>query len=278
MRPSWACVDVSQNVTVSFVEYAMNFPCCGRAMHERGTGHSETVEPVDASTCLIVLPDTTKRWLFNQRRPVLRNGVTFTGMCTSKWPLLLSQTRTESLVAVAIRSPCGEYFATVVPCLSVSTFLRVRTSQMEGPMRWSFFPTTSRVESGEKSTARMSLASLCVKTFSNVSASHTDTSPSSVPAAIHLPSFDTARERTPRAAIVAICLPSSTRHTPSPSPPPTIYSPFAENATAHMLWPLSILMSVEPSCSTVSINATEFHQYPPVIVNVVISDTVAEQW
>ena len=101
MRPSWAYVDVSQNVTVSFVEYAMNFPCCGRAMHERGTGHSETVDPVDASNCLIVLPDTTKKWLFSQRRPVLYAGVTSTGMSTSKRPLL-SQTRTESWVAVAI--------------------------------------------------------------------------------------------------------------------------------------------------------------------------------
>ena len=34
MRPSCACVKVSQKVMLSFVEYAMNFPCCGRAMHE----------------------------------------------------------------------------------------------------------------------------------------------------------------------------------------------------------------------------------------------------
>ena len=65
MRASWACVDVSHNVTISFVEYAINFPCCGRAMHEwrslLGTGHSETVEPVDASNCFIALPETTKR-------------------------------------------------------------------------------------------------------------------------------------------------------------------------------------------------------------------------
>ena len=138
MTPSWASVEVSQKVTVRFAEYAMNFPCCGRAMLEvalvSGTDHSETVEPVEASHSLIVLPDTRKRWSFSQRRPVLHDGVTFTGMCTSRWPSSLSQTRTEKGVAVAIRSPWGEYFATVVPCSSVSTFLRVRTSQTEGPV------------------------------------------------------------------------------------------------------------------------------------------------
>ena len=79
------CVDVSQNVTISFVEYAMNSPCCGRAMDEEllvsGTSHFETVDPVDDSNCLIVLPDTTKRWLFDQRRPVLYHGVSVTRMC-----------------------------------------------------------------------------------------------------------------------------------------------------------------------------------------------------
>ena len=41
------CVVVSQNVTMRFEEYAMNFPCFGRAMHEYrssfGTGHSDTI-------------------------------------------------------------------------------------------------------------------------------------------------------------------------------------------------------------------------------------------
>jgi hypothetical protein len=74
MRPSWVCVAVSHNVTVRCVEYTMNFPCFGRTIHETlllsGTGHSETVDPVDASICLILLSDMTKRWLLNQRRPV----------------------------------------------------------------------------------------------------------------------------------------------------------------------------------------------------------------
>ena len=39
---------------------------------------------------------------------MLRNGDTSTGMSTSKWPWLLSQTRTESGLAVAIRSPCAD--------------------------------------------------------------------------------------------------------------------------------------------------------------------------
>ena len=79
MRPTRVYVDVSQNVTVSLVEYAMNSPCCGRAMHEElvvsGTSHFETVDPVDASSCLILLSDTTKRWLLDQRRPLLYHGV-----------------------------------------------------------------------------------------------------------------------------------------------------------------------------------------------------------
>ena len=137
MRLSWVCVEVSHNVTVLFVEYAMNFPCCSRAMHDwellLGTGKSEIVDLVDASNCLIVLPDMTKKWLFSQRRPVLYTGVTSTGMSTSKRPSLLSQTRTDSSAAVMIRSPCGKYFATVVKgCSSVRTFLRVGTSQTEG--------------------------------------------------------------------------------------------------------------------------------------------------
>ena len=111
MRPSRVCVPVSQNVTVRCVEYAMNFPCFGRAMHEEPmlseTGHSETLDAVDAPNYLILLSDTTKRWLLNQRRPVLNHGFTVAGMCTSKEPSLLSQTRTKLGVVVAIRSPCG---------------------------------------------------------------------------------------------------------------------------------------------------------------------------
>jgi hypothetical protein len=65
-------------------------------MHELpsllGTGHSETVDPVDASNCLIVLPDTTKRWLCSQKMQAWYNGAGFTGMFTSKRPSLLSQT------------------------------------------------------------------------------------------------------------------------------------------------------------------------------------------
>ena len=110
------CVDVSQNVTISFVEYAMNSPCCGRAMDEEllvsGTSHFETVDPVDDSNCLIVLSDTTKRWLLDQRRPVLYHGISVTRMSANKRPSLLSQTRTQA-VAGAIRSPCGEYFAAI---------------------------------------------------------------------------------------------------------------------------------------------------------------------
>ena len=62
----------------------MNSPCFGRAMHEKwsalGTSHSETVDPVDASNSLILLTDTTRWWLLDQRRPALRSEVTFTGI------------------------------------------------------------------------------------------------------------------------------------------------------------------------------------------------------
>jgi hypothetical protein len=71
-----------------------------------GTGHSETVDPVGASNCVIFLPDTTKRLSLNQRRPVLNHGVTVTLMSINERPSLLSQTRTEFSVAVVIRSPC----------------------------------------------------------------------------------------------------------------------------------------------------------------------------
>ena len=162
MRPSWVCVAVSQNVTVRCVEYAMNFPCFGRAMHENpllsGTGHSEATDPVDASSCLILLPDRAKRLLPNQRRPLLNHGVTVTLMSTSnlKRPSLLSQTRTELPVAVAIRPPCGEYLAALIwsPWRNVCTRLRVAMSQMDVLL---FDAETSRVESGEKSTLLMSL-------------------------------------------------------------------------------------------------------------------------
>ena len=155
MRPSWLCVAVSQNVTVRCVEYAMNPPSFGRAMFEYGalseTGRSKTDGPVDASNSLIVLSDMTKRWSLNQRRLVLSDGVTVTLMCLNQRPSLLSQTRTESSVAVAIQSPCGEYLAAVTqsPWSSVCTRLRVTMFQTEAV---SFDAQTSRVGSGEKST------------------------------------------------------------------------------------------------------------------------------
>ena len=158
MKPSWVCVVVSQNVTVRGVEYAMNSPCFGRAMHERwrlsGTGHSETVDPVDDSIFLILLSDATKRWLLNQRRPVLYNGFTFALTIKSKRPSLLSQSRTECELAVAIRSPCGEYLAALTPLpypwSSVCSRFRDAMSQIVAvPL---YDAETSRVESGEKST------------------------------------------------------------------------------------------------------------------------------
>ena len=163
MRPTRVCSDVSQNVTVSSVEHAMNSPCFGRAMHEEflasSTGHSETADPVGASISLILLADMTKRWSSSQRRPVLNHGITFTGMSTSKRPSVLSQTRTDLSVAVASRSPCGEYFAALTQpsWSSVSTFLRAAKSQTVAvPL---FEAVTSRVESSEKSTPRMSAGS-----------------------------------------------------------------------------------------------------------------------
>ena len=69
-------------------------------MHESelllGTIHSETVDPLDVSSCLIVLPVTTKMWLLNHKRPALYEEVTVTGMSTSNWPKL-SHTRTDPL-------------------------------------------------------------------------------------------------------------------------------------------------------------------------------------
>ena len=227
MRPSRVCVAVSRSVTAYCAEYAMNPPCLGRAMHEPKvlrTPHSETADPVDALICLILLSDMTRRVSLNQRRPVLGHQVTLSGICTSRWPLLLSQTRMESGVAVAIRSPSAEYLAaattTESPCWSVCARSRAAMSQMEAIR--SYDAATSRVESGEKSTPVMlERRSHCEKSCLYVFASHTIASPQRVPAAIHLPSLDTARHSTSFASNLAICLPSSTRHTrtpPSPSP------------------------------------------------------------
>jgi len=85
MRPSWVCVAMSQNVTVRSAEYAMNSLCFGRVMHEyilvSGTGHSETANHVDASNCLILSFDATRRWLSNQMRPVLYHWVSAALIC-----------------------------------------------------------------------------------------------------------------------------------------------------------------------------------------------------
>jgi hypothetical protein len=76
-------------------------------------------------------------------------------------------------------------------------------------------------------------------------------------AAIHPPSWDTARHRTCFAPNVVSCLPSSTRHTRAePTSPLTRYLPFTEKVTARMALPPLILMSEEPSCPTVSIMQT----------------------
>lgn len=154
-------------------------------------------------------------------------------MSTTKRPSLLSKTRT---VAAAIRSPCGEYFAAVTQpswCGRQTTRLRVAMSQTAAVVLQKD-ATTSRVESGEKSTALTVLWSfLCVKTFWHVFASHIISSPPRVPAAIHLPSFETARHRTSFATIIATGSPSSTCHTRIPwSSPLTRCLPFAENSTA----------------------------------------------
>ena len=51
MRASWACVEVDQKVTVSYVEYAMNCPCFGREMHEYIGRYDQemVVEPYETS-------------------------------------------------------------------------------------------------------------------------------------------------------------------------------------------------------------------------------------
>jgi len=254
--PSFLCVNVSQNVTVLAVGYAMDSPYFGRAMHEErlvsGTGHCESADPVDASNLLISLLDRTKRWLWNQSRPLLCDGDTLTGISTSKRPSLLSQTRTDPCrVAVAIRSPCGEYFAAITRppsrWSSVCTCSRVAMSQTTAV--WFDDTETSRVESGEKSTPRIPPESLCARTCSCVFASHTSVSPEDVPAAIHLPSFETARHRTSLASIVAICLPSFTRHTPTlRQSQPARYSPSAEKVPTRVGASTSISMGRDRSC------------------------------
>ena len=281
MRPSWVCVAVSQNVTVRSVEYAMNFPCFGRAMHEcamlSGTGHSETADPVDASICLI-LSDMTKRWSLNQRRLVLNHGVTVMLISTSKLPSLLSQSRTESGVAVAIRSPRGEYLAALTesPWPSVCTRLRVVMSQMEAVQLYD--AETSRVESGEKSTPwtlrgsnlwMLPRSSRSMMTISYISASHTNTLPQPVPAAIRLPSLDTARHMTLSAPIVAICLPSSTRHTRTPlGSLVKRCSPFTENVAAYNKPPTSISIAGFNNLHQHALHLVSTHQ------PLVISDTI----
>ena len=200
MTASWVCVDASQNVIVRVVEYARNSPLCERMMHEYLSllvDHRETSDLVDRSNCLISSSDTTERWFLNQQRPVLDHGSTpaFMSMSKCQWPSLLSQTRTEEKVAVAIRSPSGEYFTALseFECPSVCTFLPSARSQTMAVLLT--IAATSRVESGEKSTPRtVSSFSLNVQTFSYVFESHTCSSPPYVPAAVQLPSLDTARQ------------------------------------------------------------------------------------
>jgi hypothetical protein len=81
-------------------------------MHEAllpfGIGHPQIVNPVDASICLILMLDMTKRSLLDQRRPVLYPVVTCTGMSMSKRPLLLSPLN-RLLASVSL--PGGNPFA-----------------------------------------------------------------------------------------------------------------------------------------------------------------------
>ena len=136
---------------------------------------------------------------------------------------------------------------------------------------------TIRVESGEKSTPFTGRPSLSAQTCLYVFASHTSTSPGRVPAAIHFPSLDTARQRTvPPASSLATCLPSCTRHTRAPSSPPLKrYSPSTENVTAYNNPPpTSISSGSRCSCPTVSINAAPVtHDAPVVFDDMIISDT-----
>ena len=119
-------------------------------------------------------------------------------------------------------------------------------------------PVMSRVESSEKSTALMVLlSSLCDKTCSCVSVSHTYTPSLFVPAAIHFPSLDTVRRRTLFIPSVATCFPSSTCHTRTP-PPPLLKRcfPSAEIIIATIA-PLALISSGElgRSCPTIRVNA-----------------------
>ena len=124
---------------------------------------------------------------------------------------------------------------------------------------------SSRV--GRKSTPLISWeSSQCLKTCLCVFASHTNNSPQSVPAAIHLPSLDTARQLTYPylAPILATCVLSSTRHTRTPPGPPLKrYSPFAENVTAYTSLPTSIpIDGSRCSCRMISINARPILSVP----------------
>ena len=163
-------------------------------------------------------------------------------------------------MAVAIRSPFGENFAALTAFSwgsGPTSRLRVATSQTAAlqPLR---DVKRSRVESGEKSTPLISPSSSSAKTISDLSGSHTITSPRNVPAAIHLPSFEAETHRTYDASILAISSPSSTRHTRTPfSPLLTRYPPPAANVAADSLSPPSMSMSVERSCPMVSINACQ---------------------
>ena len=95
------------------------------------------------------------------------------------------------------------------------------------------------------------ISSLCAKTCAYVFASHRMTLAPTVPAAIHLPSFETARQRTAPAAIFAICCPSSTCHTPTlPLPLLTRYSPSDEKASTFVK-SLILMASCKHACPTV---------------------------
>ena len=125
---------------------------------------------------------------------------------------------------------------------------------------------TSRVESGEKSTPLMLLeSSQCSKTCLCVFASHIKTLPQSVPAAIHLPSLDTARQLTAlNVFILAAYVPSSTRHTRTPPRPPLKrYSPSTENVTVSTLLPASISIGGSRcSCGIISVTVHSILSVP----------------
>ena len=137
--------------------------------------------------------------------------------------------------------------------------VRALVRRLQHPrQRWCGSTMPRGVESGEKSTARMSSRSTqCVRTFSNIFASHTNAWLLNVPPVIHRPSCATAGHNTSRASmIVPISFPSVTRHTPTlncPSPPPTMCSgPSAVNSTAFISSPTSMSICAEPSRPTVA--------------------------